>query len=227
MNRVSNECVVTELETDTVEGSEQRVTFEAGDQAPLETAIESLFSGASGPSIESTADSRIDADERAALTSAEVDPESVADKEHSYRMLLDAGVDEGVAAALRRRFSLPWSFESDDDLDRRSSEVRGLGDAEREWIAKSGEEDWQTFEYDHTEQLAARNDGPDERPWSKPTPITAVTGVSADDAAVLAEAGIVSAERLATIDAATVANLLDFDVLHVRTWRYNARELVE
>lgn len=223
---MSNECVVSELETDTAEG-EQRMAVEAGDQSPLEAAIESLFSGATGPSIESTADSRIDADERAALTSAEVDPEAVADKEYSYRMLLDAGVDETVATALRRRFSLPWSFESDADLDRRSSEVRGLGDAEREWIAVSGDEDWKTFEYDHADPITARNDGPDERPWPKPTPVTAVTGVSADDAATLADAGIVSAERLATVDAATVANLLEFDVLHVRTWRYNARELVE
>ncbi len=224
---MSNECVVTELETDAAEGAEQRIAVETDDQSRLEAALESLFSGATGASIESNTDSRIDADERVALGSAQIDPDAVADKEYSYRMLLDSGVDEDVAAALRRRFSLPWSFESDGDLDRRSGEVRGLGDAEREWIAKSGNEDWQAFEYDHADQLAVGNDGPDERPWPKPTPITAVTGVSAADAAALADAGIVSAERLATIDAATVANLLDLDVLHVRTWRYNARELVE
>ena len=168
----------------------------------------------------------LEADERAALETAAVDPDAIREKEYSYRMLLDAGVDESVADALRRRFSLPWSFESDGDLDRRSSEVRGLGDAEREWIAVSGDEDWQSFEYEESPVAAVAREKPSERPWPKPTPVTAVTGVGPDDAEKLAAAGVCSAERLATISAFDVARALDLDVLHVRTWRHNARELL-
>ncbi|MFA9501613.1 hypothetical protein ACERIM_02405 [Natrinema sp. H-ect1] len=171
-------------------------------------------------------DAAIEPTEREALAAAGIDPEAVVDKEYSYRLLLEDGVDEDVAAALRRRFSLPWSFESDGDLQRRSSEVRGLGAAEREWIAVSDDEDWQAFEYDEAAVSIGR-ERPSQRPYPKPTPVTAVTGVGPDDADRLAEAGIQSAERLATISAMTVATALDLSVLHVRTWRHNARELLE
>lgn len=172
------------------------------------------------------ADPRLEEDERDALEAADVDPDTVREKEYSYRMLLDAGVDESVADALRRRFSLPWSFESDGDLERRSSEVRGLGAAEREWIAVSGDDGWQSFEYEHSIDTGVDRERPAERPWPRPTPVTAVTGVGPDDADDLAEAGIHSAERLATISAFEVARVLDLNVLHVRTWRHNARELL-
>ena len=170
----------------------------------------------------------IDAETRAALADADVDPDALREKECSYRMLLDAGVDESTADELRRRFSLPWSFDgdADGDLERRSSEVRGLGAAEREWIAVSGDEGWQSFEYEHSPVAAVQRERPSERPWPKPTPVTAVTGVGPDDADKLAEAGIQSAERLATVSAFEVANVLDLNVLHVRTWRHNARELL-
>ncbi|MFC4544512.1 hypothetical protein ACFO5R_21505 [Halosolutus amylolyticus] len=171
-------------------------------------------------------DPRLDPAERESLEAAGIDPDAVANKEYSYRMLLDRGVDEPLAADLRRRFSLPWSFENDGDLDRRSSEVRGLGDAEREWIAVSGDENWQSFEYTESREIDVERDAPADRPYPRPTPVTAVTGVGPDDADRLAEAGVVSAERLATVDAFAIANALDFDVLHVRTWRHNARELV-
>jgi len=180
---------------------------------------------------DATADRRTEAgiepDEREALEECDIDPETIAEKEYSYRCLLDEGVGESVAAALRRQFSLPWSFDSDGDLDRRSSEVRGLGDAEREWIAVSEDDDWQSFEYEHTEPVSSARERPSERPYPKPTPVTAVTGVGPEDADALAEAGIQSAERLATVDAMTVADLLELNVLHVRMWRHNARELLE
>ncbi|WP_254523329.1 hypothetical protein [Natrinema caseinilyticum] len=168
----------------------------------------------------------IEPDERDALEAAEIDPEAVVEKEHSYRSLLGDGVDEQIADTLRRRYSLPWSFESDGDLDRRSSVVRGLGAAEREWIAVSEDDDWQSFEYDHTGPISTERERPSERPYPRPTPTGAVTGVGPDDADALAEAGIRSAERLATIDAMTVATHLELDVLHVRMWRHNARELL-
>lgn len=170
----------------------------------------------------------VDPDTRAALEEANVDPGAVANKTYSYRMLLDAGVDESVADSLRRQFSLPWSYETDGDLDRRSTEVRGLGDAERAWIAASADENWQGFEAarERAEATESTEDSTPDRPWPRPTPVTAVTGVSPENATRLAEGGIVSAERLATINAGEVASALDLDVLHVRLWRHNARELI-
>ena len=170
---------------------------------------------------------RIKPAERETLEEAGLDPDDVSSKEYSYRMLLDAGVEESVADGLRRRLSLPWSFETDGDLDRRSTEVRGLGEAERAWIAASEDERWQAFEHAGAGRTESASDDRTGRPCPRPTPVTAVAGVGPDDADVLADAGIISAERLATIDANEVARLLELDVLHVRTWRYNARELLE
>lgn len=166
-------------------------------------------------------------EEREVLEAADLDPEGVPRKEYSYRTLLEADVDEEVADALRRRFSLPWSFDADGDLDRRSSEVKGLGEAERAWVAASADEDWQGFAAARERAEANEPEEDVERPWPRPTPVIAVTGVGPDDADRLAEGGILSAERLATVDATAVAKALDLDVLHVRTWRHNARELVE
>ena len=171
-------------------------------------------------------DTVVDPAVRAALEDAGVSLESIADKRRSYRSLLDAGVDESVATALRRQFSLPWSFEADGDLDRRSSEVRGLGEREREWVAASATEDWQAFDAARTRVEDDESEAPKERPYPRPTPVATVTGVSPENAERLAEAGVISAERLATIDAGEVAKVLELDVLHVRLWRYNARELL-
>ena len=155
-----------------------------------------------------------------------IDPAGVVEKEYSYRQLVDAGVSEETADALRRHFSLPWSFQSDGDLDRRSETVSGLVTDERAWIAASADETWQGFEDAGKREIPGTADRPTERPYPKPTPVTAVTGVSEKNADRLAEAGIISAERLATIHAGEVAAVLDLDVLHVRTWRHNARELI-
>ncbi len=164
---------------------------------------------------------------REALEEAGIDPAVVSRRDCSYRMLLDAGVDEAAADALRRQWSLPWSFETDGDLTRRSSEVRGLGDAEREWVAASADETWQAFEWTSSRTTDNESDDDGERPWPRPTPVTKVTGVSPEKAETLGEAGINSAERLATINATEVAKVLDLSVLHVRTWRHAARELVD
>lgn len=167
--------------------------------------------------------------QREALETAGIEPGLISSKDCSYRMLLDAGVDEAVADDLRRQFSLPWSFDFDteDDLARRSSEVRGLGEAEREWVAASADDGWQAFESASARAADNETDEDVERPWPRPTPITRVTGVSSENAATLAEAGVNSAERLATINATELARVLDLSVLHVRTWRHNARELLD
>jgi predicted flap endonuclease-1-like 5' DNA nuclease len=65
----------------------------------------------------------------------------IVEKSVSYSMLLEAGVNPGVAAKIRRYHSLSWSFESDGDLNRRSEQVRGLQDDERAWVAESGLDD--------------------------------------------------------------------------------------
>lgn len=161
-----------------------------------------------------------------ALEDAGLDPAAVADKTYSFRMLLEAGVSEPIADALRRRFSLPWSFGVDGDLDKRSNEVSGLAEAEREWVAASADESWQAFESARYRAAANESNEPIERPWPRPTPVTAVTGIGPEHADRLADAGIISAERLATIDASAVASALDIDVRLIRTWRHNARRVV-
>ncbi len=179
----------------------------------------------------------LEPDERSALDTADVEPEAleeagidpagVVEKEYSYQLLLDAGLDQSLADQLRRHFSLPWSFETDGDLDRRSETVSGLGDDERAWIAASADEDWQGFDEAGDRSIPGHDERPSERPYPKPTPVTAVMGVSEANADRLADGGIRSAERLATIHAGEIASALDLDVLHVRTWRHNARELVD
>lgn len=64
------------------------------------------------------------------------DATEIAAGEISYRQLVDAGVNAGVAAKIRREHSLAWSFDGG-DLDRRSEQVWGLEDGEREWVAQS------------------------------------------------------------------------------------------
>ena len=68
-------------------------------------------------------------------------PVSLADlveKRIAYRDLKEAGVNPGVAAKIRREHSLSWSLDGGGtDLDRRSTQVRGLDDDERAWIAAS------------------------------------------------------------------------------------------
>ncbi len=79
----------------------------------------------------------------AVLADASFGADDVRAKAVSFRMLTDAGVNPGVAARIRREHSLAWSFESEgEDLGRRSSQIRGLGDAERAWVAASSG-DWQ------------------------------------------------------------------------------------
>jgi len=75
-----------------------------------------------------------------ALAAADIDPETVAGRRVSYRELLAAGVNPGVAARLRREHSLVWAFEyrpGAPDLTARAAHMRGLTRGERAWIAAS------------------------------------------------------------------------------------------
>lgn len=61
------------------------------------------------------------------------------DRTVSFAELLAAGVNPGVAAKLRREYSLVWSFEwvAGAFLARRAEQVGGLDPDQREWIAAS------------------------------------------------------------------------------------------
>lgn len=72
-----------------------------------------------------------------ALERSDITAEDIDRKRVSYRQLTDAGVNPGVAAKIRREHSLSWSFDADGDLERRSTQIRGLGSAERAWVAAS------------------------------------------------------------------------------------------
>jgi len=77
----------------------------------------------------------------AVLSDAGVTAAVIREKDVSYRALVDAGVNPGVAAKIRREHSLSWSFEAGNGLDRRSTQVRGLGSEEAAWVAASAG-DW-------------------------------------------------------------------------------------
>lgn len=78
-----------------------------------------------------------------AIADAEFSADDVADKTVSYQMLVDAGVNPGVAAKIRREHSLSWSFEAGDGLSERSAQVRGLGSDEAAWVEASSSGDWE------------------------------------------------------------------------------------
>ena len=74
----------------------------------------------------------------ALLRDSEISLTDFLEKRIAYRDLTAAGVNPGVAAKIRREHSLSWSLDGGGtDLGRRSSQVRGLDDDERAWIAAS------------------------------------------------------------------------------------------
>jgi hypothetical protein len=160
------------------------------------------------------------------LADADIEVGGILRKEVSYRQLVDAGINPGVATKLRREHSLPWSLtgSSSEDLDRRSNQVRGLKDGERAWVSASTG-DWEATE--PSGPAGAEADGSGEaqaaeaawRDRSRPDPVTAVPGVSEDDAEQLAKAGINSVRSLATSNPETVADVLGLDVDTVSEWR--------
>lgn len=186
----------------------------------------------------------------ATLDDSDVDAAAIRARRVSYRQLSEAGVNPGVAARLRREHSLPWSFDAEsEDLGRRSAQIRGLGEAERAWVAAS------SGEWDESEGPASTSQnaeasvgdwtpggwpGQDEadgsgdsaaaetawREWSEPEPVTTLTGVGDASAERLAEAGVTSVRCLATVDPARVAAALGISAGRVRAWHATAREHV-
>jgi hypothetical protein len=180
------------------------------------------------------------------LRAAGIDPEDIRDRRVSHAQLVDAGVNAGVAAKIRRHHSLSWSLEGGEDLDRRAEQVRGLQDGEREWVARSAS-DWE----EGTEEDRASTDEDDEtdwtrRPWpngtdessdfeaeaqwrdrSRPRPLSELDCLDETDREQLAEAGITSVGSLATCNPTTVAASLGIDGETVRRWRAAARDADE
>ncbi len=181
------------------------------------------------------------------LVDADVDAGDFRNKRISYRMLVEAGVNPGVATKIRREHSLPWSItgSTNDDLDKRSDQVRGLQDDERAWVAASTG-DWKDADEsedadvstpslsgpstlssdagDESEDAEADGGGQVEdaeaawRERSKPDPVTDVDGVTEDVAERLGNAGINSVRSLATADPESVADVLGFDEDEVSEW---------
>jgi hypothetical protein len=114
---------------------------------------------ASEPTAEEFEDLRFVGPKTAAtLESTPIDVDDVVRKRVSYRDLTEHGVNPGVAAKIRREHSLSWSFDAEDtDLSRRSTQVRGLDDEERAWIAASST-DWS--DADAPDEAEAADDGP-------------------------------------------------------------------
>lgn len=74
-----------------------------------------------------------------ALADAAIEAGDLRDQSVSYLELVEAGVEPGVAAHLRREHSLPWSAGPVEGarLRRRAEHIRHLRDDERAWIAGS------------------------------------------------------------------------------------------
>lgn len=162
----------------------------------------------------------------AVLDDAGVTPADVRDKRVSHAQLLDAGVNAGVAAKIRREHSLAWSFESSgEDLDRRASQVRGLDDDERAWVSASAG-DWESASPGASADGSGSAEA-EEAAWrdrTRPTPVTDLDVVDDDLAAALAEGGIRSLRSLAGADADEVASSLDLDADEVREWQSAASD---
>jgi hypothetical protein len=168
------------------------------------------------------------------------DATAITDKRVSFRMLVEAGVNPGVAAKIRREHSLSWSFSSGGDLDQRSTQIKGLGAAEAEWVAASAG-DWEADSEESTvdsdkpdsDETTETTDewGVDRTPW--PThgeSVDAVTGERPGDAATDGSGDAISAEaawrarskptpvaELEGVDSAAVEHLAEAGINSVRS----------
>jgi len=159
-----------------------------------------------------------------ALRAAGVSSADIEQKRVDHETLRDAGVNPGVAARIRREHSLAWSHTAGGDLSHRAESVGGLGEAERDWVAASAG-DWESQDV-QTETERGEDWRSDESAWreqSAPEPVTAIEGVSSEDAARLADAGVTSVRTLANADAERVAASLGLDAEQVAAWKAAAR----
>ncbi|MFB6085773.1 MAG: hypothetical protein ABEJ84_03035 [Halodesulfurarchaeum sp.] len=179
----------------------------------------------------------------AVLERAGIEAAAIRERRVSHTQLVDAGVNPGVAAKIRREHSLSWSLEGGEDLDRRADQVRGLKAGEREWVAASAS-DWDGkvasgrggTDQDDTQPTWERRPWPNQpdverefdaeaewREQSEPTPISAIPALDGEAESALREAGINSVRRLASCNPEAVADSLAIDEEIVRKWRNAAR----
>jgi len=228
-----------------------------GDES-TEPSVEAIVSTAEGRDAppETLTDVRFVGPATAAvLSEAEVAPADVTERRISFNQLVEYGVNPGVAARIRREHSLSWSFESSgEDLDRRSTQVRGLDDDERAWIAASAG-DWEAAAEARAEEGPATDgaaatadgataDGSDdptaadgsgdptaaEAAWrerSSPVSVRVVEGVDEATARRLAEGGVRSVRALATLNVESAADALELDVDDLAALRERARQRVD
>lgn len=214
----------------------------------MPTVVETLKPLADRPATvpeELTALAQVGPATAAVLRAAGIAADDVADRRVSHERLLEAGVNPGVAARIRREHSLPWSLDGGgEDLDRRAEQVRGLQDGEREWVAKSAT-DWtdSSGEASSTETESTET-GWERRPWpnepstdsafeaeaewrerSRPTPTAEIPDLDAESVKRLAEAGITSVGRLKTCDPERLADSLGVSVATVEQWQDAARRV--
>lgn len=163
------------------------------------------------------------------IADAPFDAAGIATKSVSYEMLVEAGVNPGVAGKLRREHSLAWSLGGDGgSLNQRSSQVRGLQDEERAWVAASTG-DWESASESGGSAEADGSGAAEaaEAAWrdrSQPDPVTEVSGIGEKRAEKLADAGITSVRSLATANPQSVADVLGIDEDRIRKWRDAARD---
>jgi hypothetical protein len=144
------------------------------------------------------------------LAAAGIGAADITERRVSRRDLVAAGVGEGDADRIRREHGLAWGLHAGaGDLVRRAARVRGLTPGERAWVAASAA-DW--------EGAGKAAVG------SVETDLTELPGVSRKTARRLATAGVTSLTSLAAADAVALADVIDADVRHIRTWRALARD---
>lgn len=78
----------------------------------------------------------------AVIERAPFDADDIRNARVSHRVLIEAGVNHGVAEHLRREYRLLWDFHwhpGDVNLLERAAKMRGASAAERRWIAAAAE----------------------------------------------------------------------------------------
>lgn len=161
----------------------------------------------------------------AVLASAEITTTEIEHRQVSYRQLVEAGVNPGVAAKIRREHSLPWTLSGfDSNLDTRSRTVRGLREDERRWIAQSTT-DWESSD---PVQTVPSQPSPDEgyaqelELTAAPEtlePTTRLAVIDESTAAALAEAGVNTVQRLAAVSGAQLAAAIDVEETTIDRWQ--------
>jgi len=199
------------------------VSSDSSDSSTVEAALESVrFVGPATAAV---------------LEREGYDATAITEKRVSFRMLVEAGVNSGVAAKIRREHSLSWSFDSGGDLDRRSAQIRGLGSAEAEGIAASAG-DWEEAPVSNddnavdneTDNSETADDSHEPTPWPTHGESEVVEGSAADTATTDGSGDAISAEAawrarskptpvedLEAVDAAAAEQLAEAGITSVRS----------